>query len=80
MTIFNSSNVIVPQGSNGVTWDDNRGFSWGQVGSIDDNVVATFGSGLASGTYTAYLTHGTFNVSELNGSTTVGNRFFRSRK
>ena len=78
VTIFNSSNVIVPQGSNGVTWDDNRGFLWGQVGSIDPNVVATFGSGLASGTYTAYLTHGSFNVTELNGSTTVGNRFYGS--
>ena len=79
MSIFNSSNVLVQtQGSNGITWDDNRGFFWGQVGSIDSNVVATFSSGLASGTYTAYLTHGTFNVSELNGSTTVGNRFFGS--
>ena len=76
VSIFNSSNVLVPQGSNGVTWDDNRGFLWGQVGSIDPNVVATFGSGLASGTYTAYLTHGTFGVTELNGSTTIGNRFF----
>ena len=75
VSIFNSSNVVVPQGTNGVTWDDNRGFSWGQVGSIDDNVVATFGSGLADGTYTAYLTH-LNTAAEVNGSTNTGHDFY----
>ena len=79
VSLFNSSNVVVPQGVNGVTWDDNRGLSWGQVGSTDPNVVATFGSGLANGTYTAYLTH-LNTATELNGSTGVGNRFYGSEQ
>ena len=75
VSLFNSSNVVVPQGANGVTWDDNRGFSWGQVGSIDANVVGTFGSGLANGTYTAYLTH-LNTATEVNGSTNMGHAFY----
>ena len=75
MSIFNAGNAVVPQGTNGVTWDDNRGLSWGQVGSIDDNVVGTFGSGLANGTYTAYLTH-LRTASEVNGSTNMGHAFY----
>jgi hypothetical protein len=56
VTIWTAAGVLVPI-TNGVSWDDGRGFLWGQVGSIDDSVVATFSSNLASGSYTAYLTH-----------------------
>lgn len=74
ISIFNSSNQRIT--GTDLDWDDGGSDNGlGRIHTGDTTAVMTVSSTLATGTYTAYLTH--YNSAhQLNGSTSVGNRFY----
>tara|TARA_R110002020_G_scaffold56524_2_gene156358 strand:- start:1543 stop:3276 length:1734 start_codon:yes stop_codon:yes gene_type:complete len=79
ISIFDSSGTLITsQGSSGLSWSVGSSYL-GRIGSTDNNSILTVGANMTPGVYTAYLTH--FNgATALNGSTSVGNRFFGSEQ
>jgi hypothetical protein len=77
LSIYNyQQQLITAVGANGVAWDSSSVY-FGKVGTSDYSTVMTAGANLPTGTYYAYLSH--YNTAdEVNGSTSVGNRFIDS--
>jgi hypothetical protein len=78
ISIYNyQQQLITSVGANGVLWTKNNTVNFGKVGTSSLSETLQVGANLPTGTYYAYLSH--YNTAdEVNGSTSVGNRFIDS--